>query len=556
MAEYEVVVGRKSKKASCLQAGHMKNAAAIPRNHARAPVRPNFLVRYDVVKLLERLDAETAGLVYLDPPWLDASSSLPNDRSRPRNATVGSQSELPAYLNWLSIVYQQAKRVCSSQGTVVLHVPPRLGSYARVMAERLFSPELVSEVIVQRKRLSNSLSYDAHVSLLFCRASPESTSNEAYRPLTSDEARQRFPHADERGRFGLRDLTGPLRGGPVYALNGITPPAGRSWRFNEGRLKELMSENRIYFARDTERPFLKVYENESAGVPVGTAWMDIPSAPVWNERCDYEEQQPLALLERIIEVTTNEEDLIVDPFMGSGTAIVAAVNLNRRWIGADTSDDAVTISAERLTKLLPSKSVPVLTAEDLGERTVAVQRYSNLAYGLISSEVEFLFIANEPVPIEETRHYEFKEIKGGNPVDSIKNVSDEYAVSFLNSEGGRIFWGIRDNDRVAVGVKLDSKLRDEVAKAIENKLAHIQPPLSPSYWRIRFHPVHLRSGTPVVDLMVVELTVSVPDERAILYATASNNVFVRSDSGKKKLNFLEIGSEFLRRSGRTMPTIP
>ncbi len=54
--------------------------------------------------------------------------------------------------------------------------------------------------------------------------------------------------------------------------------------------------------------------------------------------------------------------------------------------------------------------------------------------------------------MEETRFFEFKEIKGANPVNSIKNTCDEYVVSFLNSNGGSVFWGIRDNDRIVVGV--------------------------------------------------------------------------------------------------------
>src|SRR5687767_9680133 len=100
------------------------------------------------------------------------------------------------------------------------------------------------------------------------------------------------------------------------------------------------------------------------------------------------------------------------------------------------------------------------------------------------------FVLNEPISEEETRHCEFKEIKGRNPVDTIKNSADEYVVAFLNSEGGRIYWGIRDSDRVVVGVKLSSSQRDEIRRVVGEKLAQIQPPISPTAYRITFHETY------------------------------------------------------------------
>jgi hypothetical protein len=100
------------------------------------------------------------------------------------------------------------------------------------------------------------------------------------------------------------------------------------------------------------------------------------------------------------------------------------------------------------------------------------------------------FILNQPVPIEETRHYEFKEVKGPNPVNAIKNVADEYAVAFLNSEGGRIFWDIRDSDRMVVGVRLDFGQRDEVSRIVTEKLFNIQPAVAPQSYRLEFHQVY------------------------------------------------------------------
>jgi hypothetical protein len=167
------------------------------------------------------------------------------------------------------------------------------------------------------------------------------------------------------------------------------------------------------------------------------------------------------------------------------------------------------------------------------------------------------FIINQPVAVEETRHHEFKEIKGGRPLDTIKNTCDEYVVAFLNSAGGRIFWGIRDADRHAVGVLLSIKERDELRKVVTNKLNQIQPPISPTAYQINLHPVYEDETCEKVveDRYIVEIVA--PDVLAHdLYSTGSGEVFVRTDSGKRKLNFQEIQDEIRRRhmqEGRPEP---
>src|ERR1044072_5633200 len=100
------------------------------------------------------------------------------------------------------------------------------------------------------------------------------------------------------------------------------------------------------------------------------------------------------------------------------------------------------------------------------------------------------FVINKPVTVEESRFVEFKEVKGTNPIDAIKNTADEYVVAFLNSEGGRIYWGIRDIDRTVVGVRSDARQRDEIRRVVVDKLGQIQPSITPTAYRILFHEIH------------------------------------------------------------------
>lgn len=163
----------------------------------------------------------------------------------------------------------------------------------------------------------------------------------------------------------------------------------------------------------------------------------------------------------------------------------------------------------------------------------------------LTEPTQIRFIQNQPVPFEETRFYEFKEVKGRNPAGSITNTADEYAVAFLNSEGGRIFWGVRDSDRITVGVTLDERQRDDVRRKVSEKLGAIRPPISVKDWQLEFHNVYDLQGEILFDLWVVELLVSLPQRRDVFY-TGRGELHVKTEGGKKKLLGPEV-TEFIRR---------
>jgi hypothetical protein len=146
---------------------------------------------------------------------------------------------------------------------------------------------------------------------------------------------------------------------------------------------------------------------------------------------------------------------------------------------------------------------------------------------------DFRPLLNTPFPAEEDRRCEFKELRGNDPAASIRNNADEYAVSFLNSEGGRILWGIRDEDRVVVGVILSDRQKDEIRRDVANKLHAIRPPIATTSTRITFHPVY--DGETILSARyVVELAVPRGDPQT-LYFTGGDEAFVRVDGAKHKL---------------------
>ena len=135
------------------------------------------------------------------------------------------------------------------------------------------------------------------------------------------------------------------KGNPSYEVLGVT----RFWRYSKERMGSLLKEGRIVQTRPGAVPAYKRYLDEMPGVPLQDLWTDIkPIASQARERLGYPTQKPQALLERIIEASSNEGDVVLDPFCGCGTAVAAAEKLKRRWIGVDVTHLAVALMKNRL----------------------------------------------------------------------------------------------------------------------------------------------------------------------------------------------------------------
>ena len=118
--------------------------------------------------------------------------------------------------------------------------------------------------------------------------------------------------------------------------------------YDDEGIRELLTENRIFWTRNGV-PRLKVYLDEHPGMPAHDVWTDILPLRSWHkERLGYPTQKPEALLERIIRASSNEGDVVLDPFCGCGTAIAVAERLGRRWIGVDVTHLAISLMKGRL----------------------------------------------------------------------------------------------------------------------------------------------------------------------------------------------------------------
>ncbi len=156
------------------------------------------------------------------------------------------------------------------------------------------------------------------------------------------------------------------------------------------------------------------------------------------------------------------------------------------------------------------------------------------------------FVLGERLPQDESRYIEYKELKGQNPCSSIVNTADNYAVAFLNSEGGRIYWGITDREKEVVGVLLSSEDRDRLRREVSNKLRTITPPIDPILYRVILHPVENASS----DVFVVELRVPGGDVQEP-YFTSGHDSFVRVDGANHRLSGPYLSAWIKRRIAAT-----
>ncbi len=230
--------------------------------------------------------------------------------------------------------------------------------------------------------------------------------------------------------------------------------------------------------------------------------------------------------------------LLTDWQMGTMTGLQLAEQVSKRW--PDTRIIVVTAYEERFAEDMDKRH---FRASFL-RKGADIDDLLNKVEGMLQGR-RLRFVLGQLVPMVEDRQHEFKEVKGQGPVNTIKNTADEYAVAFLNSEGGSIYWGIKDNGEVG-GVQLAVGQRDEIRRVVNEKLAQIQPTVAVSSFRVECHPVYTEQGAEIAETCVVEVVVP-PGSPKVLYFTGSNEAFVKVDGARRKLNGPQIQAEIQKR---------
>ena len=261
---------------------------------------------------------------------------------------------MQSYLCMMAVRLLEMRRILKDTGSIYLHCDPTAGHYLKLPMDSIYGQaNFRSEIIWKRSHGHNSAKRygPVHDTLLFYSKTDKYLWADARLPYDDAYVAQyfKFDDNDGRGRYWTGDLTGSgtRNGATGEVWRGFDPTQkGRHWMYPPDVLDQMDADSRIYWPRTaTAWPKLKRYLAEAKGPPLQDIFDDIYALQTMGgnkrERVGYPTQKPLALLERIIKASSNEGDVVLDPFCGCATACVAAENLGRRWIGIDISPKAI-----------------------------------------------------------------------------------------------------------------------------------------------------------------------------------------------------------------------
>lgn len=275
--------------------------------------------------------------------------------------TFLGDTDMLAYLAMMAPRLVELRRVLKASGSIWLHCDPTASHYLKMLMDAIFSPEHFRNEIAWQRSTAKSHAFTrfpmAQDTLLYYGKTDAVTWNPAYLPHRDAYLESHYSNIEEGTgrRYTLGDCLNPNPDRPnlKYEWHGQT----RVWRWTREKMQANHDAGRLVYTK-SGMPRYKRYLDEMPGTPVTSVWTDIP--PINSqaqERLGYPTQKPEALLERIIAASSNEGDVVLDPFCGCGTTIAAAQQLNRQWIGIDITSLAITLIRHRLANAFGASAV-------------------------------------------------------------------------------------------------------------------------------------------------------------------------------------------------------
>jgi DNA modification methylase len=361
-----------------------KPKAAGKRAPSAEPIkvaaRPSSLIDTRVIycgdnlEQLAKFPPECVDLIYIDPPFnSNRNYEVFWGETKEKRSFEDRHESTQAYIDYMRPRCVELARVLKKTGSLYYHCDWHASHYVKVMLDQIFGENnFVNEIIWKRQSAHNDAKQGSkhlgrvHDTIFFYAGTGDYTFNHQYKPYDPEYVEAFYKHVEPGTgrRYRLGDLTAPggaaeAKRNPRYEFLGVT----RYWRYSEENMHKLHKEGRIVQTKAGAVPAYKRYLDEGKGTPIGTVWDDIgPVQSAAEESLGYPTQKPLALLERILNLSSNPNDIVLDAFCGCGTALVAAQNLGRQWIGIDISPTACRVMAKRL------KDVCHMRESDQGHR--------------------------------------------------------------------------------------------------------------------------------------------------------------------------------------------
>ena len=361
----------------------------------------------DNLPILRGLNSEIADLIATDPPWNKEKrfnhvfGTNPKDRKgktkpgfddawtlddvkKEEHELLNSQhpdiyhlctlarkmhSEgMMAYLVMMSSRMLECHRILKETGTLYFHCDHTANAYIRMLLDAIFGKENFRNQIVWKRTISDQKGsqyapkqWGNNTDHILFYSKSDKYTLKPYRPLNAEEIEAKFNKTDKDGRKYRDDSSSLFRAksmGPrpnlCYEWKGFRNPSPAGWRLCKERLEEEFQKGNIVIREDGKlerRQYLEDYP----GYKPGNLWYDIPPV-LGNEKSGWATQKPVALYSRFILASSNEGDLVLDPFCGCSTTLVAAEKAGREWIGIDRDENAETMVLGQLGKLATSQT--------------------------------------------------------------------------------------------------------------------------------------------------------------------------------------------------------
>jgi len=326
----------------------------------------NLLIQSDNIEALKLLLYDynlknKIDLIYIDPPFstnitFKMNEGRANTISSSNNGTIAYKDNLQGadFIEFLRRRLILLRELMSEKASIYLHIDYKIGHYVKVMMDEVFGINNFRNDITRIKCNPKNFSRKAFGNIkdliLFYTKTDNFTWNDVFLPYTKDDIEKLFKKTDEKGRkYTTIPLHAPgetKNGSTNGTWKGVAPPEGRHWRCNPIELDELENKKLIEWSSNgVPRKIIYADEEVNKGKKMQDIWeFKDPQYPV------YPTEKNLELLKLIIKTSSNEGDIVLDSFCGSGTTLYAANQLNRKWIGIDESESAINVTKRKLSK--------------------------------------------------------------------------------------------------------------------------------------------------------------------------------------------------------------
>ncbi|MDD5288682.1 MAG: DNA methyltransferase [Dehalococcoidales bacterium] len=461
---------------------------------------------------------------------------------------IGS-NDVMAYLVMMTVRLIELHRVLKPTGSLYLHCDPTASHYLKIVLDQIFGPANFRNEIVWRRTNAKGLAFTRfasnHDTILRYSKSEKAVWHPQYKEHDSSYLKTFYRYVEEGTgrRYRLDNLANPNKNRPnlTYEFLGVT----RVWRWTKKRMQEAYEKGLVVQSSPGAVPSLKRYLDEQEGTSVDDIWDDIlPVQAQAKERLGYETQKPLALLERIISASSDKGDVVLDPFCGCGTAVIAAQKLNRKWIGIDITHLAINLMRNRLKDSFPRIKFEVIgEPKDLsGASALANQdryQFQWWALGLIGAR-----------PVGDKKKGADKGIDGiipfiDNPESKVSRVVIQVKSGYVGVNAVRELQTVAAKEAIGVLITLESPTAPMISEAVSAGYYH-----SPLYGR-DYHKIQILTIEELFQGKMVDMPSQTQTSIAFTKApkikksdsSQSNMIYTRTPNKTPKV--MESGAEQL-----------